>query len=88
MNTDDSINPQNIQPPSKKDDPLINVVDALQKIDDKKPYAKINESSMDDNNGERIQFNEGGAPSQGLTKSRLNPPLNNGGTFFPQSKRF
>ncbi len=88
MNTDNTGNQPVNEPTNKKDDSLVELVDTLQKIDEKSPDAKINETSMDDNNGERIEFNDGSQATPTITRSSLNSPSSGGGTFFSVKKRF
>lgn len=65
MNTDDP-NPtpttdNNQQPTDSSSDsgqPLADLVDALQSVDTEAPEAGLNATSIDDNNGGRIELNE------------------------------
>jgi len=57
MNTDDP----NPTPPSDNSDsgqPLADLVDALQSVDTEVPEAGLNATSVEDNNGDRIELNE------------------------------
>lgn len=57
MSTDDP----NQTPPSDSSDsgqPLADLVDALQSVDTTTPEASLNATSIEDNNGDRIELNE------------------------------
>ena len=66
MNTDDPKNDSSQSQPNVSDsaqdtgnDPnLIDLVDALQSVDSSSPEAPANATSIDDNNGGRIELNE------------------------------
>ncbi|OGD98046.1 hypothetical protein A3A49_00725 [Candidatus Curtissbacteria bacterium RIFCSPLOWO2_01_FULL_38_11b] len=65
MNTDDK--PQDAPPTSPKADldqsdasgqALVDLVDTMNSVDTNSPQAQANETSMDDNNGKRIEYVE------------------------------
>ena len=64
MNTDDSTpaNDNNqLQPADSSSDsgqPMADLVDALQSVDTTTPEASLNATSIEDNNGGRIELNE------------------------------
>ena len=66
MNTDDPKNDSSQSQPNASDptqdtgnDPsLVDLVDALQSVDPSSPEAPANATSIDDNNGGRIELNE------------------------------
>ena len=66
MNTDDpnQITPsdnnqqQPIEPNSDSGQPIADLVDALQSVDTEAPEADLNATSIEDNNGGRIELNE------------------------------
>ncbi len=64
MSTDDptppAVNNQHQATDSSSDygQPLIDLVDALQSVDTTTPEASLNATSIDDNNGGRIELNE------------------------------
>lgn len=50
--------PSSHMPPSRQntDDNLVDFIETLQKIDTKSPLAKLNETTIADNNGGRIEL--------------------------------
>ncbi|KKR80402.1 MAG: hypothetical protein UU73_C0003G0291 [Candidatus Daviesbacteria bacterium GW2011_GWA1_41_61] len=64
MNTDDPTpaNDNNQQQPiesnSDSGQPMADLVDALQSVDTTTPEAALNATSIEDNNGDRIELNE------------------------------
>ena len=63
MNTDDpkQDSPQSVPEPTQDSDSnqnLTDLVDALQSVDPSSPEAPANATSIDDNNGGRIELNE------------------------------
>lgn len=49
--------------------PIQNLVNVMQSVDSSSPEAKLNATSMDDNNGGRIEFNEDEMVSNPSNKS-------------------
>lgn len=47
--------PPTAEPPHE-DDGLIELIEALQQVDTNSPLARLNETSIDDNNGGRIEL--------------------------------
>ena len=66
MNTDDpnptplndNNQPQAVEPSSDSGQPMADLVDALQSVDTQAPEASLNATSIEDNNGDRIELNE------------------------------
>ena len=66
MNTDDpnqttpsdNNQQQTSEPSYDSGQPIIDLVDALQSVDTQAPEASLNATSIEDNNGDRIELNE------------------------------
>lgn len=43
---------------SDSSQPMVDLVDALQSVDTESPEASLNATSIEDNNGDRIELNE------------------------------
>lgn len=56
---------------------VVQVVQALKKIDDKAPNAQLNKTTITDGNGGRIKLNE---------EEKRRKPSNGGGTIFKPQK--
>ena len=70
--TSDNNQPQPVDSSSDSGQPLTDLVGALQSVDTTTPEATLNATSIEDNNGDRIELNEDSSDPMLLRSNTLN----------------